>query len=105
MRQERINTLGEIELNRLKILSRRLGVDAVIIGTVEEFDDGWSKGSSVPVVSISARMIDSRNGRIIWAQQKKRTGDDYVVVFDMGRIRSVATLTRIVIKEMIDTIQ
>ena len=38
--QERAVTVGEMEIERLKILGKRLKVDAVITGTVEEFDEG-----------------------------------------------------------------
>ncbi|MFZ3073276.1 MAG: hypothetical protein WA162_08535, partial [Thermodesulfobacteriota bacterium] len=61
--QERITSVGELEVDRLKILGKRLKADAVITGAVEEFDDGRG---GVPVVSVTARMIESGTGRVIW---------------------------------------
>jgi TolB-like protein len=105
MMQERIDTLGEIEIERLKILGKRLGVDAVMTGTVEEFDDGRGGISSVPTVSITARMISSNTGQLVWSAQNKKRGDDYIVVLDLGEVRSLTTLTQKVAVEMISTIQ
>ena len=105
MIQERIDTVGEIEIERLKILGKRLGVDAVMTGTVEEFDDGRGGVSSVPTVSITARMISSNTGQLIWSAQNKKRGDDYIVILDLGEVKSLTTLTQKVVVEMISTIQ
>jgi TolB-like protein len=102
MIQERVGTIGELELGRLKVLGRRLRVDAIVVGTVEEFDDGRRGG--VPVVSVTARMLEASSGRIVWSGQNKRKGDDYTIVFDLGEVRTVTALTQKVVKEMIDTI-
>lgn len=103
--QEKVNTIGEMDLENLQILGRRLGVDAVLVGTVEEYDDGKSMATPVPVVSVSARMIDPNKGTIIWSSQNRRKGDDYILVFDLGRIRSVTTLTKKTVNEMLSTIR
>lgn len=105
MIQERMDTIGEIEIERLKILGKRLSVDAVVVGTVEEFDDGRGGAYPSPTVSITARMIDSSSGQLIWSAQNKKKGDDYIIIFDFGEIRSVTTLTQKVVKELIDTIK
>jgi TolB-like protein len=102
MIQEHIDTIGEMELDRLKILGRRLKVDAVVVGTVEEFNDGRRGG--VPVVSVTARMVEADSGRVVWSAQNKRKGDDYAIVFGLGEERTVTGLARKVVKEMVDTI-
>lgn len=104
MIQERMDTIGEIEIERLKILGKRLGVDAVMTGTVEEFAEAGG-AYSVPTVAITARMIDSNTGKLIWSGQNKRKGDDYIIVLDLGEVRSLTALTQKVVREMIDTIQ
>jgi TolB-like protein len=102
MIQERVDTIGEMELGRLRVLGRRLRVDAIVVGTVEEFNDG--RRGDVPVVSVTARMVEASSGRIVWSGQNKRKGDDYTIVFDLGEVRTVTALTQKVVKEMIDTI-
>ncbi|MDP2682884.1 MAG: hypothetical protein Q8P28_08805 [Deltaproteobacteria bacterium] len=104
MIQERMDTIGEIEIERLKILGKRLGVDAVMTGTVEEFAEAGG-AYSVPTVAITARMIDSNTGKLIWSGQNKRKGDDYIIVLDLGEVKSLTALTQKVVREMIDTIK
>ena len=105
MIQERIDTIGEIEIEKLKIMGKRLGVDAVMTGTVEEFDDGRGGASSMPTVSITARMIDTNTGQLVWSAQNKKRGDDYIIVLDFGEVRSLTTLTQKVVREMIGRIK
>lgn len=102
MVQERIGTIGEMEIERVMILGKRLKVHGVVAGTVEEFDDG--RGGP-PVVSITARLIESESGKVVWSMQNKRRGDDYIIIFDFGEIRSATALSQRVVKEMIKTIR
>lgn len=101
MIREGMSTLGEIDLESLKMISEHLGLDAVIVGTVEEYDDGRTRVPPVPVVSITARMIEPKTGKIIWSAKNRRSGGDYLIAFDFGRVSSVTDLTEKVIDEMI----
>ncbi len=99
---EQVKTTGEMEVERLLILGKRLRVDAVIIGTVEEFDDGRAR---TPTVSISARMVESGTGRLLWTSQHKRRGDDYIIIFEIGKVRNTTKLAHKVVGEMVETIK
>jgi TolB-like protein len=101
---ERIIVRTGVDLNTINLMGRRLGVDAVIIGRIEEFVGiNGKKRDVVPVVSISARMVHVQTGKILWMAQHRRTGDDYLKVIDFGKVRSVGELTRKVVLEMIET--
>ena len=101
---ERIIVRTGVDLNTIKLAGKRLGVDAVIIGRIEEFVGiEEKKGGVVPVVSISSRMVDARTGKILWMAQHRRTGDDYIKVLDFGKVRSVGELTGKMVLEMIET--
>ncbi|MCK4738551.1 MAG: hypothetical protein KAT46_01255 [Deltaproteobacteria bacterium] len=110
--QERVGMVGQLGLEDLQVLGKRLRVDGVITGTVEEFSEGIefattrsrTKRSSTPVVSISARMIESQTGRTVWASHNKKRGDDYTLIFDIGEVKMATSLASKVIKEMIETI-
>ena len=103
MFQEWIDRLGEIDIERLNMIGRRMGVSALVTGTVNEFNDG--RTGSPPVVALNARMIEVGTGKIIWSANKSRRGDDYIKIFSLGRVRSVITLTQKVVKEMIATMK
>lgn len=101
---ERIIVKTGVNLDTIKLMGRRLGVDAVILGRIDEFVGmNKKKRDVVPVVSISSRMVDARTGKILWMAQHRRTGDDYIKVLDFGKVRSVGELTRKVVLEMIET--
>ena len=101
---ERIIVRTGVDLDTIKRMGRRLGVDAVIMGRIEEFVGMEEKKRGViPVVSISSRMVDVRTGKILWMAQHRRTGDDYIKVLDFGKVRSVGELTKKMVLEMIET--
>ena len=101
---ERIIVRTGVDLDTIKRMGRRLGVDAVIMGRIEEFVGMEEKKRGViPMVSISSRLVDVRTGKILWMAQHRRTGDDYIKVLDFGKVRSVGELTKKVVLEMIET--
>jgi TolB-like protein len=101
---ERIIVRTGVDLDTIKRMGKRLGVDAVIMGRIEEFVGMEEKKRGViPVVSISSRMVDVRTGKILWMAQHRRTGDDYIKVLDFGKVRSVGELAKKVVLEMIET--
>jgi curli biogenesis system outer membrane secretion channel CsgG len=102
---ERIIVRTGLDLDTIKLMGKRLGVDAVVLGQVEEYAGAEDeRRGMVPTVSISARMVDAQTGEILWMAQYRRTGDDYIKVLDFGKIRSVGELTNKVVGEMIETI-
>jgi len=102
---ERIIVRTGLDLDTIKLMGQRLGVDAVVLGQVEEYVGAEEERSGVvPTVSISSRMVDAKTGEILWMAQYRRTGDDYIKVLDFGKIRSVGALTKKVVGEMIETI-
>lgn len=104
--QQKVKSINDIDIRKIKLIGQRLGVDAIIAGTVEEYSDGIKgDGSSVPVIAISARMIDTDTGKILWMSHLRRTGDDYITIFDIGKIRSIISLTQRVVDEMIETMR
>lgn len=80
-------------VGRAEILSlgRDPGVDAVLMGAVERWEEGMT-GATPPVVSISARLLDTRTGRILWAAEHERLGDETLVVYGVGNVRLVEAL-------------
>jgi TolB-like protein len=102
---ERIVVRTGLDLDTIKLMGQRLGVDAVVLGQVEEYVGAEEERSGVvPTVSISSRMVDAKTGEILWMAQYRRTGDDYIKILDFGKIRSVGALTKKVVGEMIETI-
>ena len=99
--QEQVDKLGEIGVERLKILGKRLRVDAVLLGSVEAFENR----RGVPSVGITARIVESGSGRLVWVAEHERRGNDYAIIFEAGTVRTTAKLVQKVVREMISTIE
>lgn len=73
-RSQMAQVLGEQELSLAGLsagqaaeVGAMLGADGVIIGTVSEYEKVAYRGRTIPVVGISARMIDTKSGKVIWS--------------------------------------
>jgi len=103
---EKVKTIHMIDLEQIKRLGVRLRIDAVFIGVVEEFEGGdWEGKFTTPMVAIRAKLLDIKSEKVLWMVRHKKSGDDYVTVFNFGRVRSISALTTKVVSEMIDTIK
>jgi len=101
---ERIIIRKGIGADHIKLVGERLNVDAIIIGCVKKYESEGKKNAQIPVISVDARMIYADSCSILWLGDNYRRGDDYETFFGIGRIRSLADLSRRVVKELIDTI-
>lgn len=103
--RERIVIRSGIGSDHIKLIGKRLNVDAVIIGCVKKYEsEGKKKTAQIPVISVDARMIHADSCSILWIGQNYRRGDDYETVFGIGRIKFLADLSREVVKELIEII-
>ncbi len=73
-RGQMAQVLGEQELalsglsaGKAAEIGAMMGADGVIIGTVSEYENVAQGGRTVPVVGVSARLIDAKSGRILWS--------------------------------------
>ena len=99
----RTNDIKIMDTKQIRSLGERLALDAVFIGTVKEFQGG-DQGSrlSAPLISLQIKLVDTRSGKIVWMGNNRITGEDFITVFDIGRVRSVSTLAKIALTDVID---
>ncbi len=104
--RQRIREKGEIDRDIISMMGEQLGLDAVFLGTVEEYyQEAKGGGESTPKVGLSVRMLSAKNGMILWKCYHHRKGDDYIIVLDLGKVRTVNLLAKKVTREMIATIR
>lgn len=101
MFQQRIRRRAELDRRHLLLLRRRLETEAVIMGTVSRFE----YVGEVPRVALAVRMVTTEEGRIVWKARIERDGEDYLLVLNLGRIRSLQQLCRAVARELIRTMR
>ena len=100
----RVRYKGELDYKSIRALSDTLGVDGILVGTVEHYSDGIDT-SSPPEVAVSARLINARKNRIIWSDSLQIKGDDFLIAFDWGRIRSVDNVAYKVVSKLIQKME
>ncbi len=82
-RSQMANVLSESELSLSGLSATKaaevggmMGADGVMIGTVSEYETVAHRGRAIPVVGISARLIDCKTGKIIWSVDFADRSDD-----------------------------
>ncbi len=67
LKESKVKSPGSIKITEMKDVGKTLGVDTVIMGSVEAF--GISRGISVtyPEVSIHLVLLEASSGNIIWS--------------------------------------
>jgi TolB-like protein len=100
----RIRHRGELDYKNIGEMSENLGVDGIVVGTVELFSDGLDT-SSPPEVAVSARLINAHKDRILWSDSIQLNGDEDIIVLDWGRIRAVDSVAYKVVKKLIQKME
>lgn len=99
MVEQRLRIGTSLDRPRLRVLRKRYKIDAVILGSILDFGER----GGVPYVNLTARMVTTDTGKIIWKACIERNGDDYIKILDIGKIRSLNQLASIVVEELINS--
>jgi hypothetical protein len=79
-------------------------LDAVIVGRVEEYNEGLRPGTSTsPSIALDARMLDVRTGEILWMGSHEARAEDLQIVLEFGKIKSMVPLGMKAIAELVAT--
>jgi TolB-like protein len=94
-----------IDLDSLRRIGEALGADAVILGRVADYNEGLRPGTSTsPSIALDARMLETKTGKILWMGYQEGSGEEYQVVLEFGKIKSMVPLAMRVIVELAETI-
>lgn len=63
----------QVDSETIKIIGERLGVQAIILGSVDEYAGGGGYGTHA-IVSIALRMLDTSSGIILWQVKSTESG-------------------------------
>ena len=95
---------GAIDLESLRRIGEAAGVDAVILGRVQDYNEGLRPGASTsPSIALEARMLETGTGKILWMGFHEGLGEDSQIVLEFGKIKSMVPLALKVIAEMVGT--
>ncbi len=100
----RIRNRGELDHNNIKALSETLDVAGILVGTVEKYHNG-RETAAPPKVSITARLLGTRENKILWYNSRQLDGEKDIIAFDWGRIRTVDKLAYKVVSDLIEKME
>ncbi|MFZ3138935.1 MAG: hypothetical protein WA126_16260 [Thermodesulfovibrionales bacterium] len=96
--KERIRSTGYISKDIAKKIGEELNVKAILVGSVNSFTSGEN-----PRVGFSARLVDSSDNTILWANHAAATVEDFTTILGLGRITTIDRLISKVIDKLFDS--
>ncbi len=100
----RIRKPTQLDVNTIREASRQLNADAIIFGSVNEYDMINTEIGMLPAVSITLRLVDANNGEIVWAVTHSLQGDFKERAFGIGRINTLSNLSMFVVRDLIQAL-
>lgn len=105
IRTQGIVNLSELGPEQAKALGTALGVQALMMGSVMEFDERRTGTVSLPDVALSLRLIDVETGIAIWAVTDARAGAKLSTrLFGVGEESQTEASVRLV-REVLATLE
>ncbi len=96
--RERIRSTGYISKNVARRLGEELNVKTVLVGAINSFVSGDN-----PRIGLSARLINSSDGAILWAEHSSAAGADFTTILGLGRLTTIDRLSSRVIDKLLQS--
>jgi TolB-like protein len=95
--KRRIRYTGGVTRVNIREMGKLMDIDAVLVGSVLAFSGDIGKEvspqeSSTIAVGLAARLVNARDGSILWADTLSYAGNDFAGFFDLGAVTSVDEL-------------
>jgi TolB-like protein len=99
-----IKNISSLDTEQIKALSRVLNVEAIIMGTVEEYGEAKMGNVSAPRVTITLMMADAGTGSIVWSITKTRGGASFFARHFGARQEMISETVLLLVREAIQTL-
>jgi TolB-like protein len=93
--KKRVRNTGYISKDLAQEVGKELNVKAIMVGSINSF---YLREN--PQVGLMARLIDSSDGSILWANQSAATGEDFTKILGLGTVKSMDRLISIVAERL-----
>jgi hypothetical protein len=102
MAEEKIRSFRDMDPGALERLGRRLSSELFVRGTIYEYREASPRwGARTPRLELEFSMLNVASGKIVWASNHARAGDDYRALLQRGAIGDIVTLADQVLGEMV----
>jgi TolB-like protein len=90
-----------LEIDQIRMLGSRLGVQRIISGRVLEMEEKTGEHFVNPKLTLTLNVYDADSGQMLWSTYHSREGINYRKVMHFGLINTVTQLSRIMSDEII----
>ncbi len=90
--------------NEIRALGKSLKIEALIVGSVDEYGEIRSGNVSAPQVTISLMMADAGTGSIVWSITKTRGGASFMARHFGARHETMSETVLLLVREAIKTL-
>jgi hypothetical protein len=105
LRSRFVLPFGEIDEDDLKAVASDFNAEYCITGSITQYGvTSTQTGLTVPSVEIMTRVLDASTGKLLWAGQVQRSGDDYSTVLGLGTILSPGKLLQHAVMDLLQSI-
>ena len=100
-RQMRLKPWDVPDVEQLRVIAVRLGVDTLIVGEVLEMDEKVMPSGVSPALSLQVRVYDGKSGLLQWSSLYRREGGDYQKMMHFGMVNTVSELGKKMVQEIL----
>ncbi|NTV13059.1 MAG: hypothetical protein HGA96_03860 [Desulfobulbaceae bacterium] len=92
------------DVEQLRAMADRLGVQVVISGTITEMKDSSEYGQRLePSLAVVIRIMEGDSGRTLWSTYTRREGQQYRKIMHFGLVNSLTSLSKHVSAEIVES--
>lgn len=77
-----------------------LNADLILSGRIMDFEY-FEQSAAAPKVDLSVEMIERRSGKVVWSAKSHHRGDEKVLLFDWGRIKTANALAEHMVRALV----
>lgn len=104
LRESKVRSLGSIKITEIQDIGKTLGVEAVMLGSVEAYGMGRGILVTYPEVTINVRLLEVSSGNIIWSIRHTSGGANFWTRHFGSEGISLSEAAGKVVKEAIGTL-
>lgn len=99
-----IKDVTSLNASQIQSLGSALGVEALVMGSVEEYGMVKSGSTTAPQVTITLMMADTGTGTIVWSITKSRGGASFMARHFGAKHETISETVLKVVRESINTL-
>lgn len=103
--EARVRSTSVMTTDQTQTVSSKVGARWLLTGSALEYGRVRTIDGEVPTVGLALRLIDGTTGRVVWADQRFRSGEDRELIFAWGRINDIAQLAARTAAELVKDIR